>query len=486
MKKLMVLLLAGMMIFNVWGGFIFAREAATPTVASGATSDISGTWLGALKVSGIEMRLVFKITKNADGSLSSTMDSPDQGVKGIPVALTTFSDGKLQIEMPIIQGSFDGVINSDGTEIAGEWKQGVSYPLTLKRTQVVEEARRPQEPKPPFPYHEEEVTYQNQTAGIILAGTLTIPEGKGSFPAVIMVSGSGAQDRNETILNHKPFWVIADYLTRRGIAVLRVDDRGVGGSGGNLIQSTSSDLAGDALAGVEYLKKRKDINPKQIGLIGHSEGGIITPLAATRSKDVAFIVMLAGPGLKGSDILLKQNELIIKASGGSDQDVAKQLDLLNSVFKILQETDPGVVKTKIHELAEKTYNEMSDADKQASGNSSANLEAGLLGMTTPWFRFFIGYDPIPTLKKVTCPVLALNGSKDLQVPPAEDLAAIAAALKAGKNKDYTIKELPNLNHLFQKCTTGSPSEYGTIEETFSPDALKIMGDWIVAHTQKKK
>jgi pimeloyl-ACP methyl ester carboxylesterase len=265
-----------------------------------------------------------------------------------------------------------------------------------------------------------------------------------------------------------------------------VHDGGVGGSSGDLNQSTSSDLAGDVLAGVKYLKIRKDINPKQIGLIGHSEGGIITPLAATRSKDVAFIVMLAGPGLKGGDILLKQNELIIRASGGSDQDVAKQLDMLNSMFKILEETDLGVAKTKIHELAEKVYNELNDTDKKATGNSSANIEASLLGMTTPWFRFFISYDPVPTLKKVKCPVLALNGSKDLQVPPAEDLAAIAAALKAGKNKDYTTQELPNLNHLFQNCITGAPSEYGTIEETFSPDALKIIGDWIAAHTQKKK
>lgn len=475
MRKLLLSLLTGVLII-MQAGTIAAEKSSL---------DISGNWLGVLKVPGAELRLVLKVTKNADGSFSSKLDSIDQGANDIPVAQTILKDGKVHLDLPVIQGTFDGTLNEAGTEITGEWKQGTAFPLIFKRTAEVVELRRPQEPKPPFPYNEEEVSYLNQAAGIRLAGTLTTPKEKGPFPAVILITGSGAQDRNETLMNHKPFWVIADYLTRRGIAVLRVDDRGIGGTSGRVDQSTSPDFAGDVLAGVEFLKSRKDINLRQIGLIGHSEGGIVAPMAAVRSKDVAFIILLAGPGLSGEEIIRKQSDLIIRAGGGTDKDLAAQQGYLENIFAICRMNEPEARKIKLHEYAEQLFSGMSDTEKQATGNSPAVIEAQLQSAITPWYRFFIDYDPVPTLKKVTCPVLALNGSKDLQVPPKEDLAAIANALKEAGNRDYTVKELPNLNHLFQNCETGSPTEYGKIEETFSPDALKIMGDWIVEHTRER-
>lgn len=446
----------------------------------GVNSDIAGIWAGALQVPGAQLRIVFHISRNSDGSLTSKMDSLDQGVTGFPTDRTTFNGRDLHIELTAAQATYDGVMNDAGTEIAGNWKQGgASLALNLTRATAAVTLNRPQNPVGPFPYKAEDVAYTNQAAGIKLAGTLTIPGGKGPFPAAILITGSGAQDRDEALMGHKPFAVIADYLTRRGIAVLRVDDRGVGGSTGNTAQSTSADFAGDVLAGVQYLKGRSEIDPGRIGLVGHSEGGLIAPLAAVQSKDVAYIVLLAGPGLRGDEIIRRQSELIIRAAGGTDADVARQMDVLERMLAIARMNDADAAQKALHELAIKLFDEMSAAEKQAVGNNVANLEASIKATLNPWYRYFINHDPVPTLRKVTCPVLALNGSKDLQVPPKEDLAAIAAALKEGGNRNYTTIELPGLNHLFQHCQTGLPAEYGKIEETFAPEALKIVGDWIL-------
>ncbi|GAF79608.1 unnamed protein product, partial [marine sediment metagenome] len=257
---------------------------ALSTLSKGAeTEDIEGVWMGTLKVSVVELRIVFKINANANGTLAATMDSPDQGAENIAVSKVTFENGRLYLESKVVQGTYEGQIKEDGS-IEGKWQQGgISFPLLLKRIDEAPTLHRPQEPKKPYPYIEEEVTYENEKAGIKLAGTLTIPRSEGPFPAVILITGSGGQDRNETVFGHRPFLVLADYLTRKGIAVLRVDDRGVGGSTGNLLEATSEDFAGDVLTGVNYLKSRKEVNPKKIGLIGHSEGGIIAPIAAVRS-----------------------------------------------------------------------------------------------------------------------------------------------------------------------------------------------------------
>jgi len=355
----------------------------------------------------------------------------------------------------------------------------------LKRVDKLPDMRRPQEPRAPYPYREEEVAYDNKPGRSRLAGTLTLPKSGGPFPAVLLITGSGQQDRNESLLGHKPFLVLADYLTRRGVAVLRVDDRGVGGSTGEVFRATSEDFAGDALAGVAYLKGRKDIDGRRIGLIGHSEGGIIAPMCAIRSKDVAFIVLMAGPGVRGDRILRAQSALILKAMGGTPQQVKQNSANLDRIMKIVMtEKDDKKAQFKLREAAAKDPDLAQGTSPQAGGHNKQALEAQVKMMLSPWFRYFLSYDPAPTLRKVRCPVLAVNGEKDLQVPARENLQAVAAALKAGGNANVTTKELRGLNHLFQKCATGAPSEYATIPETINTGALKTIGDWVVSTARR--
>ncbi len=447
---------------------------------------IEGAWQGILKVSGIELRIVFKLFQGPEGILSATMDSPDQGAKDIPIDEVIFENGNLRLEIKSAMGVFEGKLQDDNLSIEGEWKQsGRSFPLVLERIDEVVELLRPQEPNKPYPYQEEEVVYENKQAAVKLVGTLTLPSLGGLFPAVLLISGSGPQDRNETILGHHPFLVLADYLTRCGIAVLRVDDRGVGKSGGNFTQATSEDFASDVLAGLEYLKSREEINPKQIGLIGHSEGGIIAPMVAVQSSDVAFIILMAGTGLTGEEILYLQTELIARAEGVSDEVIAKNLSLQEQMFTVLkEERDDAVAEKRLRTILEDVISELELSEKEKE-MAEANAEAQIKSILSPWFRYFLTYDPRPTLMEVKCPVLAINGQKDLQVPPKENLAAIEEALKAGGNKNYTVEELSGLNHLFQTAQTGAISEYARIEETISPTALKIMSDWILEQTREK-
>lgn len=349
---------------------------------------------------------------------------------------------------------------------------------------------RPQEPKAPYPYDEEEVVYHNEKDRVQLAGTLTLPRSKRPFPAVLLITGSGPQDRNESLLGHKPFLVLADHLTRLGIAVLRVDDRGTFKSTGNFNEATSEDFAADALAGVEYLKTRREIAPKQIGLIGHSEGGLIAPLLAARSGDIAFIVMMAGPGLSGEQILYRQADMISRASGVSDELIALNRGAQERMFAIIkQEKDSVIAEQRIREEAKifreaavGTRAEGNEEQQRAVNLISAAIEVQAKLVVKPWFRFFLTYDPRSALMKVRCPVLAINGEKDLQVPAEENLTAIRQALEAGGNKDYTTVSLPNLNHLFQTCRTGALSEYMQIEETISPAALETISKWILKRT----
>lgn len=450
---------------------------------------IEGIWQGTLKISSVELRIVFKISLTPEGNLTATLDSPDQGAKDIPVSEVTFENGDVKIEIKSIFGVYTGKLSADHATITGEWKQGgMSLPLELKRTETEPEVNRPQEPKKPYPYQEEEVVFENVSAGIKLAGTLTVPSSGAPFPAVILITGSGPQDRNETVFGHQPFWVLADYLTRRGIAVLRFDDRGAGKSTGDFSKATSEDFAADVLAGVEYLKSRKEINPKQIGLAGHSEGGLIAPMVAAQSRDIAFIVLMAGPGITGEEILYLQGALIAKANGASDAAIAKNRDLQKRMFAVVkQEKDDAKAAKRLRPILRQALSELTDDEKKAFGFAGASLDSLLQiqikQVLSPWFRYFLFYDPQPTLKKLKCPVLAINGEKDLQVPPKENLAAIENALKAGGNKNVITKELPGLNHLFQAATTGAPSEYAKIAETISPAALQMMGDWILEQTK---
>lgn len=453
------------------------------------TSEISieGIWEGKLKVPGTELRIIFKISKNPDGTLTATLDSPDQRVTGIPVEKVMVKDNTLYLEINSVGGIFEGKISSDFLTIEGQWKQsGQTLPLTVKRVDKAVEMLRPQEPKKPYPYIEEEVVYENKEAEITLKGTLTLPPGKSSPPVVLLITGSGPQDRNEAIAGHRPFLILADYLTRQGIAVLRVDDRGVGESTGDFSQATSEDFASDVLAGIEYLKTRKEINPKQISLIGHSEGGLIAPMVAVKSPDVAFIILMAGTGLTGEEILYLQGALISRAMGVSEEDIAKNRQFNEKIFSLIkEEKDEKTIEEKLRQMFMTDWAELNEEEKSRIGDPEVFLKAQLQSLLSPWLKFFLIYDPKPTLNKVKCPVLAINGEKDLQVPPKENLSAIEEALKSGGNQDYTIKEIPNLNHLFQTAQIGLPSEYGKIEETISPIALKIITDWILEHTIDK-
>ncbi len=448
--------------------------------------DIKGLWIGNLEVpGGVELRILFNISTRPDGSVNATMDSLDQGARGIPVEKITYKDSNLSLEVKSVRGVFEGTLNESGKTIEGEWKQsGSTLPLVLTHIdKTLPELRREQDPVKPYPYAEEEVVFENKEAGIKLAGTLTLPESEGLFPAVLLISGSGPQNRDEEIMGHRPFLVLSDYLTRQGIAVLRFDDRSVGGSTGNFSKATTEDFAGDVLSGIEYLKSRKDIDSSKIGLIGHSEGGLIAPLVAVESNDVAFIVLLAAPGVTGEEIILSQGELIARAEGVDNETIARNKAFTKEMFSVVkEEQNDTIARKKLKKLLKSETENKSEEEKQHSNFSEANLEPQIQGLLSPWMRFFLTYDPIPTLMKVKCPVLAINGEKDLQVPPEENLLAIENALKAGSNENYTVKELPGLNHLFQTAQTGSPTEYSKIEETISPDALELIGNWISEHT----
>ncbi len=462
------------------------KDKATPQPKPVGPEQI---WEGKIDTgAGLKLRLVLRVQKTDLGGIVAKLDSPDQGAKGLKVNSVTLDKTKLAFELKLINATYEGKLSAAGDEAVGTFIQGgAKLPLTFKKTDKVTEVRRPQTPKPPFPYKSENLTYQNETAKIKLAGTLSVPEGKGPFPAVILISGSGAQDRDETIFEHRPFHVLADALTRRGIAVLRVDDRGVGGSTGSTASSTSDEFAGDVMAGIAVLKSRPDIDAHKIGLIGHSEGGIIAPIVAARSSDVAFIVLLAGTGLPGDEILFMQGRLISKVMGASEKDLDRQKELQKRLFDIVKtERDTTKSGPAIRQAVKKLLSELTPEERKEAGDLEATTETQIKQLDTPWFRFFLAFDPRPTLEKVRCPVLALNGEKDLQVPPKEDLAEIAKALKKGGNTRVTTMELPGLNHLFQTCKTGAVSEYSEIEETIAPQALKVIGDWVVEMSKSAK
>lgn len=445
--------------------------------------DITGQWNGVLNVQGIQLRLVFNVTKTGNG-YSATMDSPDQGAKGIPVTNTSFDNPKIKFEVANARIEYNGELKEN--EITGTFKQGgQEFPMNLSRKAIEKEAvKRPQEPQQPFSYYSEEVTFQNTGANISLAGTLTLPEKEGEFPAVILISGSGPQNRDEELLGHKPFLVIADYLTKNGIAVLRYDDRGVGQSKGDFKNATSADFATDVESAMAYLKTRKEINKKKIGLIGHSEGGLIAPLVASRSKDVSFIVLLAGTGIRGDKLLLLQQALIAKANGAFEPDIKKSTETNAKLFEIVvKSTDNQKLKTDLAGFISETLRKDTTVQIPDGMTKDQFVSMQVDQISSPWMQYFIKYDPVTTLQKVNCPVLAVNGEKDLQVPPKENLTAIKNALTRGGNKKVTTKEFPGLNHLFQECKTGSPAEYAMIEQTFSPAALEEIVKWIKIQTK---
>ncbi len=465
-----------------------AALGAEPVAAAAAEqqADGAGIWEGTLDVGVAKLRLAFHFGRNDEGAWTGTMDSPDQGALGLPLDSVAWDGDSVECAMKAIGGSFTGKLDAEKQQLDGEWKQsGQKWPLVLKRVEQTTKVERPQEPKPPFPYREEEVAFDGVSDGVHLAGTLTLPEGEGPFASVILISGSGQQDRNETIFNHQPFLVLADALTRRGIAVLRVDDRGVGGSKGEVAKATTRDFADDVRAEIKYLKSRAEIDPQRIGLMGHSEGGLIAPLVAEDSKDVAFLVMLAAPGVTGEEILYRQGELIARAMGADDAAIAQQRSIQELFFAVVREgLDAQATEAKLREVVKVAFAKLPEEDRAKLESQQELLNQQIQVVQSPWFRFFLTHDPRPTLGKLRCPVLALNGEKDVQVDPKQNLPELEKAFAAAGNTEVTLQELKGLNHLFQSCETGALSEYGQLTETFSPEALQIIGDWVVKRTAK--
>ena len=446
------------------------------------SQNIEGVWHGALTIQGMKLRLDFNIVKK-DSAYSATMDSPDQSAFGIPMTSVTYANQELVLTLDAAKIIYKARLENE--VLKGEFTQaGNSLPLEMTRNIIEKKVdKKPQDPKLPVPYSEEEVFFFNQSANVKLAGTLTYPKLKPNytqqFPAIVLISGSGPQNRDEELLGHKPFLVLADYFTRKGYAVLRFDDRGTGKSTGDFSLATTEDFASDVESAVKFMQHHFVVNPTKIGLMGHSEGGVIAPMvAANPSNSIAFILLLAGTGIKGDSLLLLQQALIAKAEGMNPTLLKENQQLNRDLFQLVNlYSDEKALNTAVNTYFEQhTFSmELLAETGQTSSEFQQALRAQLLN---PWMCHFLRLDPQLALRKVTCPVLAINGSKDLQVPAEQNIPAIKAAIESNGNKQVTVEILPNLNHLFQTCKTGSLTEYATLEETFSPDALKVIAKWM--------
>jgi pimeloyl-ACP methyl ester carboxylesterase len=421
-----------------------------PDAPSSSASVLEGDWAGQIDTGAMKLRIVLHVHAT-DGKTEATMDSPDQNKTGMPVNLTVEAK---HVRFAAVGGAggFDGEIGADGASLKGQWSGAPTSLTRLAPGQTAAERRRPQTPVKPYPYREEVVDYPSSAANVHLAATLTLPEGNGPFPAVVLIAGSGSHERDENIFGHALFMVLADHLTRQGIAVLRFDKRGLGQSTGNYASATSTDFAADVEAGAVYLRSRHEIDAYRIGLIGHSEGGFLAPMVAGRDPGIAYIVMMGGPGVTGDQIIMAQAKAISAAGGMPPAAIAAsqafQRRLLDAVMAAKDEASAETAARAILKEA---------------GLPDAAIDGQAKAVASPWFRFFLAHDPVPDLKRLRIPVLALVGSKDLQVPPEQNIPALRAALASDPRAE--VAELENLNHLFQTAKTGAPSEYGEIEES---------------------
>lgn len=441
-----------------------------------SAQDITGSWGGSLEVQNRKLRLVFHIEMN-DTVLTTKMDSPDQAAFGLPTTRTSFKDHKLEIVATGLGLFYNGALVND--TIRGTLNQGgIPFPLLLMHEEGPQ-FHRPQTPVTPLPYISEEVTIiTDKKENRSLAGTLTLPDSAGTFPAVVLIAGSGPNDRDETLFGHKPFLVISDFLTRNGFAVLRYDKRGVGASTGDYSKATIQHFAEDAHAAVDYLKQRREIDPQHIGLLGHSEGGIIAPMVAATDNEIGFIVMMAGPGTRGVEVVLDQNDNSLRQQGIEPETIEKIQKFNRELFESLLEWDGSESdRTALRDRLSFLWEQLPlliklKVEKEPYIRSQYN------GMITPGYRSFLALDPVICIGKVTCPVFAINGENDTQVPAEKNLTAIKKALERGGNYQGVTKSYPGLNHLFQESTTGQMNEYATTEQTISPEVLTDIFNWM--------
>ncbi len=460
------------------------NQPSRPSVEGVPGEGFAGVWLGDIEGGAVQLRLLVRLAQDGEGRWSGSIDSLDQGAAGLKIADIEIKNDLLRFSMARPPAAYEGLLAPDGSSINGLWSQnGAEMPLVLHRQQGEPDTARAQDPKAPLPYDEIEVRYDG--AGVELAGTLSVPPGDGPFPAVLLLTGSGPQDRNETVMGHRPFLVLADALTREGVAVLRVDDRGVGGSTGDVLASTIDDYAADALAGVAFLTARAEVDARRIGLIGHSEGCWTAALAASRSADAAFVVLLANPSLSGEETIYLQSRRIGERSMmGDDEALDANERLQRRLFAIVKaEPDDERAGALMETLLDEEIDELL-ADQPEQLREALRENAKLM-RPNAWFRYVLSYDPLPPLRKLAVPVLALYGENDLQVPPPENMPPLRTALEAAPTDDFSIIELPGLNHLFQTSDSGLPDEYARIEETFAPSALARIAAWVgrVAESQ---
>jgi fermentation-respiration switch protein FrsA (DUF1100 family) len=447
--------------------------------AQPATDAFVGTWQGALQAGPTALRLALTVRRDPGGALGGYLTSLDQGGAQVPATFAVRGD-TLVATMAPSNATYTAVVNATRDTLRGTFRQGPPLPLVLVRTATPAAAAtpaRPQDPKPPFPYTTTDVTFASVPT-LTLAGTLTVPNGPGPFPAVVLVTGSGPQDRDEALMGHRPFAVLADQLARRGIATLRYDDRGVARSTGDYARATTADFADDAEAAVRFLAARPEIARDRIGIMGHSEGGEIAPMVAARDRDVAFIVLLAGPGVPGDSLLVLQSRALLAASGASGDQLARATALNRRMYDAVKGArDSADAMQRARAVVQDIVSHAPEAQRAAL---NTQLTASLPTLASPWMRYFLSYDPRPALRHVHVPVLALNGTLDVQVPYRENLAAIDSALAAGGDTDHRTMALPGLNHLFQPARTGLPNEYPTIDVTFAPEAIDAIATWINA------
>lgn len=432
--------------------------------------NLEGSWKGIIEIQGTKLNLVFNF-KEAGGNWSATMDSPDQGGFGIPMDEVTINQNKVLVKSKALQLTYEGTITKDCIE--GIFQQSfLQVPLNLK-CDTSEASQRPQEPQPPFPYQIENISFPSLDKSITLSGTLTLPDDLKKHPAVVLIAGSGPANRDEEIFGHKPFAVIADYLTRQGLAVLRYDKRGIGESTGSLRKATTLNLAEDVEASIQFLRNHPNIQSNNIGLIGHSEGGIIAPMVASRDQAISFIVLLAAPGMTGKQILKKQNEESIQRSPITNDQKTKALNVAVQYLDYLAQTSSEGTST---EALHNTLDSIISINLAEDIFPQVSREEMIKSTNNNWIIYFLNLDPSEYLKKVHCPILALNGTKDIQVEANSNLERIESSVK---NKELlTVKKYLNLNHLFQKAETGAINEYAQIQETFSEDVLKDILTWI--------
>ncbi|MBE0663488.1 MAG: alpha/beta fold hydrolase [Bacteroidales bacterium] len=443
------------------------------------SQNLFGVWHGYAKNPDNKEILFVFLFENSQNGLTSTMAIPTFDVSGIKPKTTAYENGKLNIDGSNVGMNYEGKLNETTNLIEGTYAEdGVLLALTLKKgNPKMPKMKRPQEPVKPYPYYEEQVVFENREAGIKLSGTFTRPNQKGKYPVVVLISGSGRHDRDGSMMSHRPFLVLSDYLTRKGIAVLRYDDRGFGESTGDFSKATTADFAQDVISAVQYLKSRNDINPDQIGLIGHSEGGIIAPFAANQTKDISFIVTLAATGISGSEVSVMQSKSLrpfpVQDEEAFEDNVRQSIKIASSSKEISE---------KRKELLAHNNTYLTPILKSI-GATDENITKFIQNETEsvlkPWSIYFYNYNPANEFEKLQIPVLSLNGSKDQQVDAAINQNAIRNALIKGGNKNYTIVALENLNHLFQECKTGNMTEYKEIEQSMSPTALSEISNWIL-------